>query len=384
MKRASLFLAGLLVLVGCSGNNVSPLANQPGDRTLGGGRSGGSGTATATIAKLAPAVVTDQVANDPDDPAIWINKEDSAKSLIFGTDKIEEKGALYVFGLDGKKITSIEGLDRPNNVDVEYDFAFGDKLVDIVVVTERKKKRLKIYSIDRATGELTDVTGSTDVSMGDLSEAGEPMGIGLYRHTNGTIYAIVSPKTGPKTGYLGQFRLEANGDKIDTKLVRRFGEFSGLDKEGNGEIEAIVVDDEMGFVYYSDELKGIRKYSADPDSKSGELALFGTDQYKGDREGLAIFSTGPGEGYLLSSDQVENGSRLFVYSRTATSDSDAKNKLIRIIETPADATDGIEATSIALGNQFPMGFVVMMDSKNKRFVIFDWRQISSQLGLSGR
>lgn len=382
MKRASLWFAGLLVLVGCSGNNVSPLANQPGDRTLG-GRSGGS-TATSTIAKLSPAVSTDQVASDPDDPAIWINKEDSAKSLILGTDKIEEKGALYVFGLDGKKITAIEGLDRPNNVDVEYDFAFADHTIDIAVVTERKKKRLKIYTIDRATGALTDVTGNTDVSMGDVTEAGEPMGIGLYRHTNGTIYAIISPKSGPKTGYLGQFRLEANGDKIDAKLVRRFGEFGGLDKDGNGEIEAITVDDEMGYVYYSDELKGIRKYSADPDSKPTELALFGTDQYKGDREGLAIFSTGPGEGFLLSSDQVKDGSRLFVYSRSATSDSDAKNKLIRIIDTPADSTDGIEATSIALGNQFPMGFVVMMDSKNKRFVIFDWRQISSQLGLSGR
>lgn len=382
MRLGTWWICGLVALAGCSGNNVSPLANQPGDRTLG-NRSGGA-TATSTISKLTPVLSTEAVANDADDPAIWVNKDDSSKSLIFGTDKIETKGALYIFGLDGKKIDVIEGLDRPNNVDVEYDFAFGDRIADIVVLTERKKKRLKIYTIDPATRKLTDVSGNTDVSVGDLTDASEPMGIGLYRHTNGTIYAIVSPKSGPKTGYLAQFRLQANGDKIDTKLVRRFGEFGGPNKEGEGEIEAITVDDEMGFVYYSDELKGIRKYSADPDTKSGEIALFGTDQYKGDREGLAIFSTGPGEGFLLSCDQMENGSRLFVYSRTATSETDPKNKLIKIIDTPADSTDGIDATHLALGNQFPMGFVIMMDSKNKRFVMFDWREVSGQLGLSGR
>jgi hypothetical protein len=36
--------------------------------------------------------------------------------------------------------------------------------------------------------------------------------------------------------------------------VRRFGDFSGI-----GEIEAVTVDDELGFVYYADEAAGIHK-----------------------------------------------------------------------------------------------------------------------------
>ena len=41
----------------------------------------------------------------------------------------------------------------------------------------------------------------------------------------------------------------------------------------------VAVDDALGFVYYSDERFGIRKYRADPDAPDAatELASFGTD-----------------------------------------------------------------------------------------------------------
>ncbi len=42
-------------------------------------------------------------------------------------------------------------------------------------------------------------------------------------------------------------------------LVRKFGLFSG-----KKEIESIAVDDALGYVYYSDEGYGVRKYYADP------------------------------------------------------------------------------------------------------------------------
>ena len=77
----------------------------------------------------------------------------------------------------------------------------------------------------------------------------------------------------------------------------------------------MVVDDELGYVYYSDERFGIRKWQADPDHADAarELAVFGTDGYAGDREGLAIYAPertpsvngGGPSGFLVSSDQVE-------------------------------------------------------------------------------
>ena len=71
------------------------------------------------------------------------------------------------------------------------------------------------------------------------------MGIGLYRRPkDGAIFAIVSPKAGPKTNYLWQYRLDDDGTgRVKATFVRRFGAFSG-----NGEIEAVAVDDELGYV----------------------------------------------------------------------------------------------------------------------------------------
>ena len=88
------------------------------------------------------------------------------------------------------------------------------------------------------------------------------MGVALYRRPkDGAIFAIVGRKNGPKSGYLWQYRLEDDGrGNVRALKIREFGQFSGT-----GEIEAIAVDDELGYVYYADEGNGIHKWHADPD-----------------------------------------------------------------------------------------------------------------------
>ena len=68
-----------------------------------------------------------------------------------------------------------------------------------------------------------------------------------------------------------------------------------------GEIEAIAVDDDLGYVYYADEDTGVRKYHADPDAPDAgrELAMFGTTGYRQDREGLGIYALPGGKGYII-------------------------------------------------------------------------------------
>ena len=53
---------------------------------------------------IKPAVVTEKVKWDTDDPAIWINKTDPSKSWILGTDK-DDDGAIYVY--DGTLIYQV-------------------------------------------------------------------------------------------------------------------------------------------------------------------------------------------------------------------------------------------------------------------------------------
>jgi 3-phytase len=80
-----------------------------------------SGRGVAPSPVLQPVTVTATVADDADDPAIWIDRANPERSLIVGTNKVAAPdGALYVFGLDGAVREIVKPLDRPNNVDIEY------------------------------------------------------------------------------------------------------------------------------------------------------------------------------------------------------------------------------------------------------------------------
>lgn len=315
---------------------------------------------------LKPFVQTEPVGDDPDDPAIWVNPSDAAQSLIVGTNKVKApNGALVVFNLQGKILQTIPNLDRPNNVDIEYGLPLAGQPADIAVATERLQNQLRIFKIS-PTG-LTDVTspGNTKVFTSRSGEQRAPMGIALYkRPSDGAIFAIVAPKEGPREGYLAQYRLSDDGTgKVKLSFVRFFGSFSG-----SGEIEAVAVDDELGFVYYADEGNGIHKYHADPDHPDAgrELAWFGRTGFQADREGIAIYARPGGEGYIICTDQIPNGSRYFVYPRQGAQ----QDPPLLILSGGADSTDGLDATALPLGPNFPQGLLVAMNSGPKNFLLY--------------
>ena len=324
---------------------------------------------------LPPQIITEAVTNDADDPALWIHPKDKAQSLIMGTNKVKApEGALYVFGLDGKVRQKIEGIDRPNNVDVGYGLLVGGKKRDFVVLTERLQHRLRVFTIDPNSGILTDVSAkeSLRVMEGEAGERQEPMGIALYkRPKEGAIFAIVAPKTGGTTRYLWQYRLEEReGGKVGATLVRRFGNYSGTT-----EIEAVAVDAELGYVYYADEGKGIRKYYADPDAPQAdkELALFGTEGFKGDREGIGIYKQPNGKGYIVCTDQLEGQSAYHLFLREGESGNPHNHsRSLGVMEGGADTTDGLEVNSTPLPG-FPNGAVIAMNSGGKNFYLYAWK-----------
>jgi 3-phytase len=313
--------------------------------------------------KWKAAAATQPVGEDPDDPAIWVHPDKPELSLILATNKAAAPGgSIVVFDLEGKILQTIAGVDRPNNIDVRQNVNLGGKLYDIAVATERYKNALRIFTIDAKTRRLTQV-GAPKVFEGEIGEAAAPMGVALYvRASDRTVYAILGRKTGPVMNYLWQYRIEPDFTLVK---IREFGRFSG-----EGEIEAIVADDELGFVYYADEGAGIRKYHADPTvvRADEEILLFGKTGYKGDREGLALYQTGPKTGYLISTDQIIGGSRYFLYDRNEPGDP------LAVIEGGADETDGIEAVSRPLGPAFPQGILVVMNSKDRNFLYFPWKQ----------
>ena len=323
---------------------------------------------------------TAQLSNDPDDPAIWVHPEDPARSLIIGTMKVAAPaGALVVFGMDGQIRQVISGLDRPNNVDVEYGFTLGGRRVDLVMATERLRRQLRVFRVDAAEGRLVDL-GGIPILQDQPGEAGAPMGIALYRRPrDGAVFAIVSPKEGPRDGYLWQYRLAEAGGRIAAQFVRRFGSFSGGTVREENEIEAVAVDDALGYVYYADEADGIHKWHADPEHPDAarELAHFARSGFRGDREGIAIYAFPDGTGYIVCTDQLDDDSEYHIYPREgAPGNPHDHSREIAVVRGGADATDGLEISSAALGPGLPHGVMVAMNSEAKNFLVFRWQDVA--------
>ena len=310
---------------------------------------------------ISPTVVTDKTPFDSDDPAIWIHPEDPSKSLVFGTDK-DSQGGVYAFDLKGNLIRekSLTGIARPNNVDIEYGFSLNDSVrVDLLVFTERERQSIRIFSLpDLKARDGGGIPVFEDEKNPDYRL---PMGISLYKkQKDSSIYAIVGRKDGPAEDYLYQYQLTADSlGQIGLRLARKFGTFSG-----QKEIEAIAVDDKRGFVYYSDEGVCIRKYQADPEQGSEELACFGGEYFQEDIEGIALTHQ-----YMLVSDQQAGE---FVVFDAQTND------YVHRLYLGTTETDGCEVTSQGLGPDFPGGlFVAMNDEQN--FYFYPWNQLKDSI-----
>lgn len=337
-----------------------------------------AGPTSAAGDAITPVLITEPTPVDSDDPAIWINPDDRSKSLILGTDK---GGSVVAFDLDGKIIPekTVSGLQRMNNIDVEYGFALGDETIDIAVATERPASALRVFRLP----EMTPVdNGGIPVFEGESGDAALPMGIALYkRPSDGAVFAVVSRKTGPSGSYLWQYRLDDDGDGnvVGTK-VREFGLFSDATTMDEGvpelgEIESIAIDDALGYVYYSDELAGIRKYHADPDAPNAdiELAIFGTDGFTEQREGISIYTINDGTGYILVSDQQGNAFRIF--TREGDPEDPHLHRFIKTVAVSTNESDGSEVTSAVLDPRFPSGLFVAM-SDDRTFHYYSWDDIA--------
>lgn len=362
MKRSNLLYTPLLALA-----LFNSACSVPGAKTS---AADSTTTASTDTAEVKPVVITEPVKYDTDDPAIWVNPADPAKSLVIGTDK-DEDGALYVFDLNGKIIQDkvVRGLKRPNNVDRAYGLMLNGKPTDIAITTERLTHKLRIFSLPDMKpvdkGGIPVFEGETGTDYRDL------MGIAIYTAKDGKMYAIAGRKTGPADGYLWQYLLGDDGSgNVKATLVRKFGKYSG-----KKEIESIAVDNELKRIYYSDEQVGVREYDADPASGNKQLAIFGTTGFKEDHEGISIYKLTDSTGYILVSDQGAN--RFQIFSREGTSKNPNEHKLLKVVNVAARVSDGSDVVNVPLNNTFKHGLFVVM-STDKTFHYYRWEDIAGK------
>ncbi len=320
-----------------------------------------------STSRVKPLVVTEKVNHDTDDPAIWVHPGDVRKSLIIGTDK-DINGALFAFDLDGKIAGKTMELKRPNNVDVGYRMDILGNSVDYAITGERFTHNIRIFSLPDMKsidgGGIPAFEGETGEEFRDI------MGIAVYMAPDGTHYAIVGRKNGPQDGtYLWQYRLYGKEDgTVGGELVRKFGQYSGVK-----EIEAIAVDHKLGYIYYSDEQVGVRKYHADPKMGNEEIAFFAKEGYLDDNEGISIYQHDDSTGYIIVSDQARNAFR--IYPREGADGNPHHHPELGAIDVSTNNSDGNEITTETFGGRFPGGLFVAM-SDDKTFQYYSWKDMA--------
>src|SRR4030095_677811 len=149
--------------------------------------------------------------------------------------------------------------------------------------------------------------------------------------------------------------------------------FSANTIRAENEIEAVAVDDALGYVYYADEGDGIHKWHADPDHPDAgrELAHFARSGFRGDREGIAVYALPDGTGYIFGTDQLDEDSEYHVYAREGTpGNPHDHSRLIAVLRGGADSTDGLDVVSSPLGPRLSSGAMIAMNSSARNFLVF--------------
>lgn len=300
-----------------------------------------------------------------DDPCVWINPKDISKSTIIGTNK---KEGLEVYNLDGKRLYSYK-IGRVNNVDIRDGFLLNDEKIAVVTASNRTHNTISILVV-KPTGELEEISARPIKS--NLSEV---YGLGMYKSKKtAKIYVFMVGKEGG----IEQWELFENNTKIDAKLVRSFS----LKSQGEG----IVADDYYAKVYIGEEDNALWKFNAEPDTSNDAVKVISTKDknMKSDFEGVTLYDSGNGKGYIIISSQGNNS--YAVLDRVSNKYLHSFSIKDSIIDGTYD-TDGIDVTSVNLGNKYPEGIFIAQDGTNtqnkdslhQNFKIIDWRKISKNL-----
>jgi 3-phytase len=258
---------------------------------------------------------------------------------------------------------------RFNNVDLIYGVTFGGEEIDIVVFTDRYKDKLVISSVNPETLELTDIT-ATDAPLVFTPEGQESdetttaYGIATYK-TADTAYAFVNRRD---TGELARLELTEQNGAMTYQTVDSFElpiPEGGIAEDA--QTEGMVVDPELGFLYIGQEDVGIWKVSLEDLTTPTLIHEVDDEILFADVEGLTIYYTENGTGYLLVSSQGNN--TFAVYTREGNNDYlgsfvIAANGDIDSVEE----CDGMMALNVPLGGKFPNGVLVVHDGQNEPFV----------------
>ncbi|WP_151903923.1 phytase [Methylophaga nitratireducenticrescens] len=325
----------------------------------------------AVIPMIKPQQATDPVpslGDAADDPAIWVNQKNPQQSLVLGADK---QGGLLVYDLKGKIRQNLP-VGRVNNVDVRSGFMFNGEEIDLAVASNRDHNALHVFAIDPASGFVSE--------LGEVATASQDIyGLCMYKNQAGDIYTIVNDKDGRFFQYL----MQDNHGKIDAEKVREFSVSS--------QPEGCVADDKKHRLFVGEENKAVWALAAGADKPTDLTEVMPVGKHlKADIEGISLYQSEK-EAYLVVSSQgndsyvILNALPPFAYRGVFRVGFNTELGIDGVSET-----DGLDVTSVNLGEPWEQGMLVVQDGRNRmpvenqNFKYVPWSDIADQLGLSAK
>lgn len=346
MKNTALFLLlSSAALAGCTAQT--------------GGVSSASAVPTLELTADAETVPVGTVNRDAaDDPAIWRNAKDPAKSLIIGTDK---RAGLYVYGLDGSKRSFLpEG--ELNNVDLREVLIDGKKtvLVGASIRNDPANAHVGLYKLDTEAAILS-LLGKYPAGTG------EAYGFCFGQDHGGEVFAYMIEKS----GFVRELTLSFADGKATSKITREYKLAT--------QPEGCVVDDRTGRLYVGEENTGIWLFDLDADNFAPQrFANINGRELVADVEGLALAAEGENGGYLVASSQGDNA---YVLYDLVTGTYVNRFRLVDGDIDGTSETDGIEVILGDFGPAYPEGLMVMQDGANEggtqNFKLVSWSKIKA-------
>ena len=310
-----------------------------------------------------------------DDPAIWANPADPARSLVVATDK---KAGLYVYDMQGR-VVQFRPDGKMNNVDLREGFELAGQRVVLVTASNRTDQTIAIYRLDTASGELVDVAdGPQPTGLGD------PYGLCMYRSPrDGATYVFVN---GDDTRQRQWRLVDAGNGKVRAEHVR--------DMAFDSQTEGCVADDANANLFVNEEDIALWRLSAEPDggdAKTAVARVADNSALEDDLEGMSLYDLGDGRGYIVLSSQGNDSYAVF--------DRRGEHRYLGSFSVAADAasgidgiseTDGLDVSSGNLGPGFEHGAMVAQDGRNvmpvenQNYKYVSWDDIARALGLEVR
>ena len=303
----------------------------------------------------ASAQTTPTIADDANDPAIWINAIDPAKSLILGSGG---EGGLEVYDLDGTRIGQLEG-GAISLVDVRSTFSLAGETVGLVVAFDVADSKILVYLVNAEERSLTKMPGASIATQAELE------GLCLYQSPlSGKSYVFSVGE-----GLIQQWELFDSADELSARHVRTIPVGYGAGH--------CVGHDSGSTIYLAHETIGVFKLNAEPESEADlhpvDIAEpFGS--YAGDVKGVTVYEYDDG-GYLLVSDADAN--RLQVYDLVSL------QHVGTVTIQGVEESEGIAATAVNVSGSG--GILVVTDDDNgdeaTNYKIVDWLAIADALKL---